>query len=196
MPPDRPPEYPVVLAERNGRFHLFVRELGVGVSDPSLERAYEKLKDARQRHLAALEDAGMLELLPPPTAQSAHPAAPARGARLGRFAGKAAVVAAAVMVVMLFAGWTLNAVVDSAVARLGMNQIGGREFWTGLEAAIHEAGDPDQDMPPEQRERLLESLTVIVERIRPFVETVQPLFPPRACVVTIEETDPGSLVEP
>lgn len=195
MPSARGRDYPVVLTERNGRFHLFVRELGLRVADPSLGAAYARLAEERQRCLAELEETGLEDLLPPAAPRHDPHGLSDRRSGLGRFAGKAAIVAGALIVVMLFAGWTVNAVVDSAVARLGMNQVGGREFWTGLEAAIHEAGAPDQDMPPEQRERLLESMAVIVERVRPFTETLQPLFPPRECVIRIEDAR-GSIANP
>ncbi len=183
-------DYPVVLTERDGRFHLFVRELGLRVADPSLEAAYARLAEERRRCLAELEETGMEDLLPPAAPCLDPHGMSDRRTGLGRFAGKTVIVAGTFIVVMLFAGWTVNAVVDSAVARLGMNQVGGREFWTGLEAAIHEAGAPDQEMPPEQRQRLLHSMAAIVERVRPFTDTLQPLFPPSECVIRIEDARP------
>ena len=179
MPASQIPDYPALLVERDGRFCLIIRELGLAVSASTLEEAYDKLAEAKARYLADVEDAGLRAFLTVPD-MATNPAQPSG---LGRFAAKAAIIAVAIVLVVQISGWTLSAVVDSAVARVGLEEIGGRHFWTGLEAAIYEAGDADQEIAPEQRERLLGSIAAIVERARPFVMAVEPLFPARECVI-------------
>jgi hypothetical protein len=103
-------------------------------------------------------------------------------ATLGRFAAKTAIVAAAVTIsVWIIAGQIFDRIddlVDRATEQLQAMRsgFGGRDFWKRLEIELEKAADPQNDMPPEKRDKLLAELRVVVARWRPFVSEAAVLF--------------------
>jgi hypothetical protein len=55
-------------------------------------------------------------------------------------------------------------------------KVGGAQFWTKVEGELERAVDPAHDMPPEKKRKLLSQIHILVERWRPFVAEVAPLF--------------------
>jgi len=57
-----------------------------------------------------------------------------------------------------------------------MKQYTGAPFWAKVERELERAADPARDMPAEQKRKLLAQIHAAVERWRPFVAEIAPLF--------------------
>jgi hypothetical protein len=55
-------------------------------------------------------------------------------------------------------------------------KVGGEQFWEKAERELERAADPDRDLPAEKKQKLLSEIHVLVERWRPFIAQVAPLF--------------------
>jgi hypothetical protein len=97
------------------------------------------------------------------------------------FAFKTCLVAVVISVCTLFvANWIIESVEDSTArtignvrAQLKQTSIGGRQFWTKIEHDLDLAADSSSDLPPEQKQKLLNDVRVIVARWRPFIDAAQ-----------------------
>jgi hypothetical protein len=70
-----------------------------------------------------------------------------------------------------------RAFVEETQARIQQyTKVGGHEFWAKLEDQLERAASPDRDLPAEQKQKLLSEIRVVVERWRPFMSEVAPLF--------------------
>jgi hypothetical protein len=84
-----------------------------------------------------------------------------------QFAIKTIIVA---VIVSASAVFIVNSIVDNVRDALGNTT--GRPFWTKLEKELDRAAAPESDLPPEQKEKLLRDIHVIVARWRPFLDAV------------------------
>jgi hypothetical protein len=84
-----------------------------------------------------------------------------------QFVIKACVIAVIVSASAIF---VINSVVDK-VRDVFANSTG-RPFWTKVERELDHAAAPESDLPPEQKEKLLHDIHVIVARWRPFLDAV------------------------
>jgi hypothetical protein len=100
-------------------------------------------------------------------AEAARSKRPRRSGGLLQFAAKACIVALIVTVSVVFIA---NTVIDNLRDALGNTT--GRPFWTKLEKELDRAAAPESDLPPEQKEKLLRDIRVIVARWRPFLDAV------------------------
>ena len=84
-----------------------------------------------------------------------------------QFALKAVILAVIVSVSAIF-------VVDSIIGsvRDALGNTTGRPFWTKVERELDRAAAPESQLPPEQKEKLLHDIHVIVARWRPFLDAV------------------------
>ncbi len=55
-------------------------------------------------------------------------------------------------------------------------KIGGEQFWEKAEGELERAAEPDGDLPAEKKQKLLSEIHVLVERWRPFMAEIAPLF--------------------
>jgi hypothetical protein len=55
-------------------------------------------------------------------------------------------------------------------------KVGGAQFWEKLERELGRAADPAYEIPPEKKRKLLSQIHVLVERWRPFMAEIAPLF--------------------
>jgi hypothetical protein len=90
-----------------------------------------------------------------------------RSGGLLQFVIKAVIVA---VIVSASAVFIVNSIVDNIRDALGNTS--GRPFWTKLERELDHAAAPESDLPPEQKEKLLHDIHVIVARWRPFLDAV------------------------
>ncbi len=103
------------------------------------------------------------------------------GSGLGLFVVKTCIVAVVIAVcVVVVANLIVETVEDSAAhtianvhAQWMQTPIGGRQFWTKLERELDRAADPKADLPPEEKQKLLEDVRVIAARWRPFIDALQ-----------------------
>jgi hypothetical protein len=89
---------------------------------------------------------------------------------LGLFAAKVAIVVAAIVIGTLF---VVSAISQRIQTATGSIHVGGRQFWSKLGQELERQAGPDTDLTPEQRERLLRNLRVIVQRWRPFIDVLK-----------------------
>ena len=84
-----------------------------------------------------------------------------------QFAIKACIIAVIVSASAIF---IINSVADK-FRDIFANSTG-RPFWTKVERELDHAAAPESDLPPEQKEKLLHDIRVIVARWRPFLDAV------------------------
>ena len=99
--------------------------------------------------------------------EAARSKAPRRSGGVLQFAAKTCVVAVIVTISVIFIA---NTVIDNLRDALGNTT--GRPFWTKLEKELDRAAAPESDLPPEQKQKLLRDIHVIVARWRPFLDAV------------------------
>ena len=177
-------DYPAVLVARAGRFHCHIPELGLTATGDDPSAAYDALQAEKVRFLERARQTGLADLL----AAGPRRAAEAVGQRrsISRFLLKGAIAGGIVLTLILVASWNLNALIGSAAGQFGLDDLDGRAFWTALEDSLYEAAEADNALPPERQERLVASLSVLVARAQPFVETLRPLLAPApACTVEV-----------
>jgi hypothetical protein len=76
-------------------------------------------------------------------------------------------------------GWLIGIAKLRGRPRSKMQQytkVGGAQFWEKLERELGRAADPAYDIPPEKKRKLLSQIHVLVERWRPFMAEIAPLF--------------------
>lgn len=100
---------------------------------------------------------------------------------IGQFALKAAIVigliaGTAVLSVALLLPKIEGIVVDAQARVRQLTKVGGPEFWAKVERELARAAEPASDLTPEQKRRILSQINVIVERWRPFMAEIAPLF--------------------
>jgi hypothetical protein len=100
-------------------------------------------------------------------AEAARSKAPRRSGGVLQFAAKTCIVAVIVTISAIFIA---NTVIDNLRDALGNTT--GRPFWTKLEKELDRAAAPESDLPPEQKQKLLRDIHVIVARWRPFLDAV------------------------
>lgn len=132
----------------------------------------EKKKRLLENDIAA---AGIID--PLPVAAGASAVAP--GDSVVRFAIKAAIVAVMIFLVVAVSGAMLaNRIEATARGIAGSDLRGGRQFWTNMERSLERMADPSNEMSEERKQRLLANIRGLVNRLRPFVAEVAPLFAP------------------
>lgn len=90
-----------------------------------------------------------------------------RSGGIVQFAVKACILA---VVISASALYVANSIIDNIREALGNTT--GKPFWTKVERELDRAAAPESDLPPEQKEKLLHDIHVIVARWRPFLNAV------------------------
>jgi hypothetical protein len=110
-------------------------------------------------------------------AETTEPAASGTGLHLGpiaQFTAKTVIVCAAIVV----SGFLILDYMDDFVSRRieqidaairPLTTIGGKQFWSKLEAELANQADPKSDLSPEQKRRILSQIKTISDRWRPFL---------------------------
>jgi hypothetical protein len=100
-------------------------------------------------------------------------------AKLGVFIIKTCVVAVVISACVLFVtDWIISDLQDLATTtiaglRADTPLIGGHQFWTKVEHELDRAALPASDLPPEEKQKLIHDVRVIVARWRPFFDAAQ-----------------------
>lgn len=147
---------------------LYARADNAAAALDGLERKKNLLKD----DIAA---AGIIDPLPATAGASAGSSTDS----LARFAIKSAIVAVMILLVLAVSGAMLAKSIESTVRGVaGADLRGGRQFWTNVEQSLEKMADPSNEMSDERKQKLLSHIRVVVNRIRPFVAEIAPLFTP------------------
>jgi hypothetical protein len=97
-----------------------------------------------------------------------------------QFAVKTCIVAVVISACGIFvADWIIKSVeastanTISAVRQQLAPTVGGRQFWIKIKEQLDNAAAPSSDLPPEEKQKLLNDMRVIVSRWRPFIDAAQ-----------------------
>jgi hypothetical protein len=109
-------------------------------------------------------------------------------AHLLLFAGKA-LIAAIIFVasILIIAVHIENKVSRFAQEAQKATKIGGSEFWKKIEQEIDRAGDPDQAISPEKKQKILGELRLITAQWKPFLTEAY-------SIVTAPPNEPAAVV--
>lgn len=179
MTQSRAPEYPVTLIRHTGRFVLHQPRLGLLVSGPTLEEAWNAYREREEGYLAQCRELGLAVPDPQPTAP------PSAGEWRRRFWMKSGVALLLVLLPTVLLGAALRELprLAAAQAPIAFSRLvdTGRLAMEG--SARRLAG-----MSEESREALRRDVRAMAQGLRPVVEELAVLFP--------EPVAPGSPPSP
>jgi len=100
---------------------------------------------------------------------------------LGQFALKALIIigliAGAFVLSAALVAPRIERLVENTEAKMQQyTKLGGAQFWAKVEGELERAAEPAHDIPPEKKRKLLSQIHVLVERWRPFMAEIAPLF--------------------
>jgi hypothetical protein len=173
-------ELDIVIRHKGAKLSAGIPQLALWATAADAHAAITALEQKRAAFLADLAEAGGLDELEvrPYTVGSTRPS---RRGELRQFTLKALIF------IGLIAGlFTLSrallpsrgrAVVRETNAKMQQyTKVGGARFWEKMQHELDRAADPASDLPAEQKRKLLAQIHVVVERWRPFMAEIAPLF--------------------
>jgi hypothetical protein len=165
-------ELDIVIRHKGPKVSAGIPQLALWATADDAHAALTALEQKRAAFLADLAEAGGLDDLEPRpyTVRSASP--PRRG-ELRQFTLKALIIIGLIAGLFTLSGALLAARVERVVRN---THIGGPQFWEKMEHELDRAADPTSDLPAEQKRKLLGQIHAVVERWRPFMAEVAPLF--------------------
>jgi hypothetical protein len=104
-----------------------------------------------------------------------------RHSELGQFTLKALIIIGLIAGAFLLSAALLAPRIERFVENIEAKmqqytKVGGPQFWEKLERELGRAADPANDIPSEKKRKLLSQVHVLVERWRPFMAEIAPLF--------------------
>jgi hypothetical protein len=97
-----------------------------------------------------------------------------------QFAVKTCIVALVISACAIFAAdWIIKSVEVSTANTISTvreqlsPKVGGRQFWIKIKEQLDNAAAPSSDLPPEEKQKLLNDVSVIASRWRPFIDAAQ-----------------------
>jgi hypothetical protein len=173
-------ELDIVIRHKGAQVSAGIPQLALWATAGDPHAAVTALEQKRTRFVADLAEAGGLDDLElrPYTVRSA---APSRTGGLGQFTLKALIVIGVIAGVFAVSGALLASRVERLVQDASANmqqytKVGGAQFWEKMEHELERAADPASDMPADQKRKLLAHIHVVVERWRPLMAEIAPLF--------------------
>jgi hypothetical protein len=172
-------ELDIVIRHKDGRVTAGIPQLALYVTADDVHAAITALEQKRTALFGDL--AGDIELMDVDVRPTGGwPQRPTEGG-IGQFALKAAIVIGLIAGTAVISAALLlpkiERIIVNAQARVQqLTKFGGHEFWTKAERELARAAEPTSDLTPEQKRRILSQINVIVERWRPFVAEIAPLF--------------------
>src|SRR5262245_56192343 len=135
-------ELDIVIRRIGGKVVAGIPPLALYATSTSVASALDLLEQKKKVLRDDIAAAGMADLPAGPVQP-----VPLQGDNIGRFAMKAGIVAVLVLVVLAITGSLVAIRIESSVYSIvGADRIGGRQFWTGLEAALESAADPSNEI--------------------------------------------------
>lgn len=172
------PQYDAILRTRNGHYYLQIKELGLLVHGDDLASTYSELSRKRDALVKDFQDAGLLQELP--IASSIGVSAGtgrSLGQEVGLFSLKMLMVAVTISVVVFVAvsqvAYTAYKVADKVEVSIGELR---KKPFKELERQLFMAADASNEPSPEKQEKVVQSLRVLVKRVKPYVDELRPLF--------------------
>jgi hypothetical protein len=168
-------ELDIVIRNKGAKVSAGIPQLGLWATASDAHEAINALERKRAAFLADLAEAGGLDDLEP-RPYTVRSASPPR-AELAQFTLKGLIIIGLIAGLFTLSGAWLASRVERVVATTKeYTKVGGVQFWEKMEHELDRAADPANDLPAEQKRKLLAQIHVIVERLRPFVAEIAPLF--------------------
>jgi hypothetical protein len=164
-------ELDIVIRHKGAMVRAGIPQLALWATAADAHAAITALEQKRAAFLADLAEAGGLDDLEPRPYKVRS--TPSRRGELRQFALKALIVIGLIAGLFTLSGALLAARLERVVRD---THIGGAQFWAKMEGELDRAADPSRDMPAEQKKKLLAQVHVVVERWRPFMAEIAPLF--------------------
>ena len=173
-------ELDIVIRHKSGKVTAGIPQLGLYATADDVHAAITSLEQKRSAFLADLNEAGGLDDLEV-RHYNVGSAPPQRRSELGQFTLKALIIIGLIAGAFMLSGALLVPRIERIVANTEAKmqqytKVGGAQFWAKVEGELERAVDPAHDMPPEKKQKLLSQIHVLVERWRPFVAEIAPLF--------------------
>ena len=180
-------ELDVVIRRKNGKVVAGIPSIGLYASASDPAAAFAALEARKIAYEADLEEAGLAESIDVDNRPATAPKAKASSGGLGLFALKSVIIVGLITAAVILAGGLLALKVDETIDRtvyavrmqlapLANTKIGGSQFWSKVSSELDRAASANNNIPPEQQEKLLANIRVLVNRARPFVAEMAPLF--------------------
>src|SRR5262249_53448118 len=173
-------ELDIVIRHKSGKVTAGIPQLGLYATADAVHAAITPLEQKRAAFFADLNEAGGLDDLEV-RHYSVRSAPQERRSDLGQFTLKALIIVGLIAGAFILSAALVVPRIERIVANTEAKmqqytKVGGAQFWAKVEGELERAVDPAHDMPPEKKRKLLSQIHVLVERWRPFVAEVAPLF--------------------
>jgi hypothetical protein len=170
----------IVIRQKSGKVTAGIPQLGLYATADDVHAAITSLEQKRAAFLADLGEAGGLDDLEVRHYNVGSPPQ-RRRSELGQFTLKALIIIGLIAGAFLLSAALLaprvERVVEKTEAKMQQyTTVGGAQFWAKVEGELERAADPAHDIPPEKKRKLLSQIHVLVERWRPFMAEIAPLF--------------------
>jgi hypothetical protein len=173
-------ELDIVIRHKGAKVSAGIPQLALWATAGDAHAAITALEQKRAAFLADLAEAGGIDDLElrPYTVRSASPS---RRGELRQFTFKALIVIGLIGGLFTLSGALLASRVERAVRETDAKmqqytKVGGAQFWEKMQHDLERAADPARDLPAEQKRKLLAQIHTLVERWRPFMTEIAPLF--------------------
>ena len=180
-------ELDIVIRRKGTKVSAGIPQLALWATAADAQAAMTALEQKRAAFLADAAEADALDDLKIGPYRSGY-ALPPRSVELRHFALKALIVVGLIAAAIALSAGVLAAKFEPLLERAQQiaadtqakmqqyTKIGGAQFWEKLEHELDRAADPASDMPPEQKRKVLAQIHAVVERWRPFMAEIAPLF--------------------
>lgn len=171
------PNYDVVVKEQNGQYMCRIKELNLIASGADLSSTFAEITKKRDAIIKDFENAGLPDELPAPArTRDQQPSSRNLVGELKLFSLK--------MLIVMLAFSTLLAIALGQVAYSATRLASKLEVSLGewkkpgkaLERQLFLAAEPANEPSPEKQEKIIQSIRVLVKRVKPYVDEFRPLF--------------------
>ena len=167
-------DFEIVIRRDGSTFVAGVPQLSLYARADSPSAALEAVQAKKNQLASDVATVGVSGVFPN---SLSRPSEARSGNALGLFAAKVAIVCLFFAAAVAASGAVIAARVHTAVVDvMGSDIIGGPQFWTKVEQELQRSADPSRELPEQKKQQLLSDIKVLVERWRPFVAAVAPLF--------------------
>src|SRR5215813_10376800 len=173
-------ELDIIIRHKGGKVIAGIPQLSLYAKADDVHAAITALEQKRTAFFGDLAESGALDELEVRD-YSPRRASPRDHGGLGQFTLKALIIIGLIAGAFILSAALLvpriERIVENTEAKMQQyTKVGGAQFWEKLEDELERAADPAHDIPPEKKRKLLSQIQVLVERWRPFMAEVAPLF--------------------
>lgn len=173
-------ELEVVIRRKNGTVTAAIPAIRLYASASDDQAALQALEEKKRALVRDLTEAGELENFEVRAVPSGSMPSVTQSTT-GQFALRAFIVTALIAGAVIVSGVVLSSRVEAIVDRTlaqseKFTKIGGRQFWSKLEAELDRMADPRYGLPEEKKKKLLSDIRSIAAQLRPFVAEIAPVF--------------------